>query len=428
MNASITAGVAALTIAISPAYAAEEGPSYAFQFGAGAAIAGPTYVAPADRYSDSRGYGFEGPGKVTAANDSVTSGGPFFFSVRVPEGNYRVTVALSGMDGGSTTTVKAESRRLMVLPVSVAAGERATRSFTVNVRSPRLPEGREVTLKDTERSTATWDDKLTLEFNGERPAVASLQIEPAPDAVTVFLAGDSTVVDSGREPWSGWGQMLPRFFSEDIAVANHAESGRSLRSFRSEGRLEKVLSTIKPGDYLFIQFGHNDMKEKGEGVGPFTSYAEDLKSYIAAARERGATPVLVTAMHRRRFDDHGKVQNTLGDYPEAVRRVATAEKVPLIDLHAMSGTLYEALGPEASARAFVHYPANTFPGQAEPLKDNSHHNPYGAYQLARCVVEGIRHPRLASRELPRRRSRIVRPGEARRRGRMAGSAKSRARA
>jgi lysophospholipase L1-like esterase len=169
--------------------------------------------------------------------------------------------------------------------------------------------------------------------------------------------------------------MLPRFFKPGVAVANHAESGETLRAFAAEKRLDKVLSTMKAGDYLFIQFGHNDMKERGEGVGAFTTYAKSLEHDIAQARGKGAIPVLLTPMHRRTFDADGKITNSLGDYPEAVRRTAREQNVPLIDLNAMSKPFYEALGPEGSKKAFV---------------DNTHHNNYGSYELARCVVEGIK--------------------------------------
>jgi len=136
------------------------------------------------------------------------------------------------------------------------------------------------------------------------------------------------------------------------------------------------------------------MKEKGEGIGAFTSFSDSLREYVNEARKRGANPVLLTPMNRRNFDSDGKIINTHGDYPEAVRRVAKEMDVPLIDLHAMSKTLYEAWGPGQSKRAFVQYPAHTFPGQDKELKDNTHFNAYGAYELARCVVEGIRQDKL----------------------------------
>jgi lysophospholipase L1-like esterase len=173
--------------------------------------------------------------------------------------------------------------------------------------------------------------------------------------------------------------MLPRFFKPGVAVANHAESGESLRSSLGAKRLDKVLSTMKAGDYLLIQYGHNDMKEHGPDVGPFTSYRADLKRFIAGARQHDGIPVLVTSMHRKRLDDSGKVINTLGDYPEAVRRTAKEENVALIDLNVMSKALYEALGPQNIGKAF---------------QDGTHHNNYGSYELARCVVEGIKANKL----------------------------------
>jgi lysophospholipase L1-like esterase len=174
--------------------------------------------------------------------------------------------------------------------------------------------------------------------------------------------------------------MLPRFFKADIAIANHAESGEALRSSRHENRFAKIMSTIKHGDYVIIQYGHNDEKEKGEGIGAFTSYKTDLAALVTEAREHGATPVLVTPMHRRTFDANGHITNSHGDYPEAVRQVAREKSVALIDLHAMSKDFYEALGAEKSAAAFAGVGGRV---------DATHHNSYGSYELAKCIVNGI---------------------------------------
>jgi len=212
----------------------------------------------------------------------------------------------------------------------------------------------------------------------------------------IFLSGNSTVVDQAEEPYAAWGQMIPQFFKPGtVAVANYAESGESLSSFYSSRRLEKILSQMKSGDYLFIEFAHNDQKQKGEGIGPWTSYTKSLMQFIAACRSKGGNPVLVTSMHRRNFDSTGKVINTLGDYPAAMRKVAQEENVPLIDLNNMSATLYEAWGPKFSEKAFVIYPANTFPGQTKALLDNTHFNPYGAMQIAKCIAQGIRNLQLS---------------------------------
>ncbi|MEI8090088.1 MAG: rhamnogalacturonan acetylesterase [Opitutaceae bacterium] len=355
-------------------------PTRSWHFSLGeASAADAVRVAPGEVYTAARGYGFEPGSAVTLADKGggLTSERPFLFSVKVPEGNYRVTVALGGGATASNTTIKAELRRLMIESVGTAPGEVTMRTFNVNVRTPQFGEGAKVRLKERELTTefVNWDNKLTLEFNGPRPVVNAIEITPLTDAVTVYLLGDSTVCDQPKEPWNSWGQMLPRFFDTGVVIANHAESGESLRSSLSARRLDKVLSTLRAGDYLFIQYGHNDMKEKGEGVGAFTSYQADLRRFVLAARAVGGIPVLVTSMHRKSLDAEGKIQNTLGDYPAAVRALAAAEHVPLIDLHAMSGRLYEALGPAQIGAAF---------------QDGTHHNNYGSYELAQCIVAGVR--------------------------------------
>jgi lysophospholipase L1-like esterase len=305
---------------------------------------------------------------------------PQYLSVQVPEeGNYRVTVKLGDPAEPSVTTVKAELRRLMLENVRTEAGRFETRTFLVNIRRPQIPGGGEVRLKprETESEAIAWDDRITLEFIGDRPAVAGITIEKADDVPTLYIAGDSTSTDQPVEPFNSWGQMLTRFFQPAIAIANHGESGESLRGFLGERRLAKIMSVIKPGDYLFIQMGHNDQKERGENIGAFTSFKADLERFVAEARAHGATPVLVTSMNRLTFDAAGQITNSLGDYPEAVRRVAREQNVALIDLNAMSKPLYEALGPRDAHLLFAG-------------KDTTHHSDYGSYELARCIVEGIR--------------------------------------
>jgi lysophospholipase L1-like esterase len=370
--------------------ARSEGPrtEFRFDFGKGPAAPGYVKVTPSDGYTTERGYGFEPGSKVEGVDhggsdplrdDSCTGTGPFLFSVAVPEGNYQVKLILGDRLAASDTTVKAESRRLMVEAARTSPGAYVEPTFLVNVRTPAIASGGRVKLKSRELGVIHWDDKLTLEFNGPRPCVCGIEIKLAVDVVTAYLAGDSTVTDQPVEPWNSWGQMLPRFFGPGLAVANHAESGETLRSFVSERRLDKILSTIKPGDFLFIQFGHNDQKERGSGVGAFTTYQDSLRRFVAEAQARQANPVLVTPVARRSFGPDGRVLNNLGDYPEAVRQVAKEEGVPLIDLNALSRPFYEALGVEGSKQAFV---------------DNTHHNNYGSYELARCVVEGIKAAKL----------------------------------
>ena len=366
--------------------------TYKFDFGPGKVAPGYTPVTPANVYTKESGFGFE-PGALIVCqvrkhkdplrSDFCTSDRPFYFSVALPEGNYKVTVTLGDAEGETTTTIKAELRRLMLEHIQTPPGKFVTRTFTVNVRTPKIATGGEVKLKDREKSTEswTWDEKLTLEFNDSRPCLNAIEISRTDKAPTVYLLGDSTVCDQPAEPYASWGQMLTRFFRADVAVANHAESGESLRSSLGARRLDKVLSTMKPGDYLIIQYGHNDEKEKGAGVGAFTTYKADLKTFVAEARKRGGIPIVVTPMHRRTFDSDGKIINSHGDYPEAVRQVAKEEHVALIDLHALSKIFYETLGSEKSAAAFK-------------TGDGTHHNNYGGYELAKCIVAGLKASKL----------------------------------
>lgn len=377
--------------------------NFKFDFGADKPSEGYTPIWPDQVFLNKVGYGFE-PGsaaKVITRNADkkltgsfITGNQPFYFSVNVPEGNYKVTVTLGDVEGKSTTTIRAESRRLMLEKIQTDSGKTTKYTFIVNVRKPLISTGGSVSLKPREEGKYDWDDKLTLEFNDARPCINAVEIEKVDDQITVYLAGNSTVVDQDAEPWASWGQMITRFFKPGVAISNHAESGLTLGSFLGSHRLDKVMSTIKPGDYLFIEFGHNDQKEKGANDGAWKSYTERLKTYVTRTREKGAIPVIVTSASRRSFNDSAKTINTLGDFPAAAKKVAKDLNVPLIDLNAMSTQLYDALGVEPSKKAFVFYPAGTWPGQKEELHDNTHFNSYGAYQLAKCIVQGIKANKL----------------------------------
>ena len=348
-----------------------------------------TYTLPdAPRYTESGGYGYD---LIPSPPKSKGSKAPFFFSVSVPDGNYRVTVRLGNKKQAGNTTVRGESRRLFVENISTKKGEFIEKTFVVNKRTPRISAKEAVRIKPREKKKLNWDDKLTLEFNGAAPVCESITVEPADSSViTVFLCGNSTVVDQDNEPWASWGQMIPCFFDEEVCIANYAESGESANTFLQAGRLKKALTQMKAGDYVFMEFGHNDQKQKGPGKGAYYSFMTSLKTFIDEARARGAYPVLVTPTQRRSFDANGHILDTHKDYPEAMRWLAAKENVPLIELNQMTRTLYEALGVEKSKRAFVHYPAGTYPGQTKAFEDNTHFNPYGAYQIAKCVAEGIK--------------------------------------
>jgi lysophospholipase L1-like esterase len=359
------------------------GAAMQFTVGAQPALPGHTVLTAASQYSSARGFGFE-PGSVP--ND----GKPFLFSADVPaEGNYKVTVTLGDDRHATRATVKAELRRLMLENVATAPGASLQRSFVVNVRTPEILAGDAirpgvVALKERERAekAGAWDRKLTLEFNGTWPSVRTISIEPA-DVPTLFIIGDSTVCDNPAEPWGSWGQMITRFFTPGIAVANHAESGETYRDALGRRRLDKILSVMRPGDTLLMQFGHNDQKQTANGSGSAaTTYKQEIRTFVAGVRRRGGIPVVLSPMERRRFDAQGNVVPTLGDYARAAREVAAELGVAFIDLNAMSLAFHQALGPENSKAAF----ARPAPGKI----DNTHHSNYGSYQLARMVVQGLR--------------------------------------
>ncbi|MET0466353.1 MAG: rhamnogalacturonan acetylesterase [Chitinophagaceae bacterium] len=358
---------------------------------------GATYVSPRDIYDPVKGYGWEreslpDTSLASPAVKGTVRSTPLYFSVNLPEGNYDVKLVLGKDKQRAVATVKVENRRLMLEKVETAPGKTTTQWFTVHIRDSIIrPSNKVVALKPRERNYRHWDHKLTIELNNAAPYVQQMEVRKNNAARTIFLAGNSTVVDQPDEPWAAWGQMIPAFLvPHKIAVANYAESGETLKAFARERRLEKIWSRAKPGDYLFIEFTHNDQKPGGNHLDAFSGYKDTLRSWIAEAKARKVVPVLVTSMHRRSFDSTGKIENTLGDYPEAMRQVAAEEFVTLIDLNAMSKILYEAWGPERSLKAFVHFPANSFPDQPNELKDNTHFTAYGAYELARCVVMEIK--------------------------------------
>ncbi len=336
-------------------------------------------------FSAETGYGFD-----LQPAPAKGSKNPFFFSINVPDGNYKVTVVLGNKKQAGSTTVRGESRRLFIENLATKKGELVTRSFIINKRNTHIEGDEYVRIKPREKLKLNWDDKLTLEFNGDAPCLSSLTIEKAPNIPTLFLCGNSTVVDQDNEPWASWGQMIPRFFDDGICFANYAESGESANTFIAVGRLKKALSQMKPGDYIFMEFGHNDQKQQGPGKGAFYSYLTSLKTFVDEARARGVQPVLVTPTQRRTFDANGKIQDSHLDFPEAMKFLAARENIPLIDLHQMTRVFYEAMGIENSKKAFVHYPAGSYPGQKTAFEDNTHFNPYGAYEIAKCVIEGMK--------------------------------------
>lgn len=367
-----------------------------YTFGTARPEAGWTAVAPDAIYNTQLGYGFEPGARINSATTKngakeggIASDQPFYFSVKVPEeGNYRVKVKLGSAGAAGSTAIKAELRRLMVEETKTAPGEFKSVEFVVNTRTPKISPIRdiaagEVKLKaprETVKEAWAWDDAVTLEFNGEHPAVAAIEISPV-NVPTVFLIGDSTVCDQSGEPYASWGQMLTRFFKPEVAIANHAESGETYRDSIGRRRLDKIVSVMRPGDFLFMQFGHNDQKQiAAKTGGPFTTYKDEMKKHIDAVRACGGIPVIVSPMERNSFTDAGKIKPTLADYAEASRQVAKETNTAFIDLNALSIPFYEALGKDRAYLAFA--------GTGKE-RDHTHHDNYGAYELAKCVAHSV---------------------------------------
>jgi pectin methylesterase-like acyl-CoA thioesterase/lysophospholipase L1-like esterase len=228
---------------------------------------------------------------------------------------------------------------------------------------------------------------------------------PAPDAAgrpfTVYVAGDSTasVYATDTEPRTGWGQALPVFTTRRVTVDDRALSGASSKSYADAGLLDHILDRLRPGDRLLVSFGHNDEKttDPARGTDPYTTFQAHLRLYLDGARQRGAHPVLVTPVERRRFDADGNAYASHGDYPAATRDLARAEGVPLIDLTALSMTLWQRLGPEGTKDCFLWLDPGVHPNYPAGVSDNTHFKAHGAIEVARLVARALEAERLLPR-------------------------------
>jgi len=231
--------IIAVFLQVLAGYAQQSG--YRYDFGNGKLMPGYTKVTTATKYSDETGYGFDkystdlqsGDGKTKNAllTDYISSAKPFYFSVKLPDGNYDVKVILGDPLGTAAANIRAECRPLMINNTATGKGKYATLNFTVHVKDSLIRNEKnevvsKVRLKERELGYLHWDNKLTLEFNGAAPKICAVEITPNKTATTVFLAGNSTVVDQDKEPWAAWGQMIPSFFqAKKVSIANYAESG-----------------------------------------------------------------------------------------------------------------------------------------------------------------------------------------------------------
>lgn len=234
---------------------------------------------------------------------------------------------------------------------------------------------------------------LTVEAKSARPRLDQAG-EPVSPGFTIYLIGDSTMANKPlipENPERGWGQMLGIYFRPGVRVENHALNGRSSKNFRDEGHWAAIQARLQPGDWVIIQFGHND--EKSQDPARFTTpggtFPTNLARYVTETRARGANPVLATPVARRKFDAQDQPVNTHGDYVAAVRAVAAREHVPLIDLNQKSMDLLQRLGPEAAKRLYIYVPAAEYAALPKGRQDDTHFCAYGASRMCDLAVQEI---------------------------------------
>ena len=297
---------------------------------------------------------------------------PLLFKADVKkEGNYRIKVSLTGCAEMETEALLFLGRRHLAWKGILQYGQRQMVEGIVNV-SAIVPRGKTEMYPDT---------TVDIALIGKGAALSAVQIEPV-ECPVIYIGGDSTVTDQSADypyapgaSYSGWGQMLSAYLDSRIAVSNHAHSGLTTESFREEGHYAILYDRLKAGDYVLLQFAHND--QKLDHLKAEEGYRENLDRYISEIRKKGAYPILVTPIARNTWKGlDGSYNDLLAEYAEAVKRLGAQRKVPVVDLHAASRAFVLIKGLEAAKQWF--YP-----------NDFTHSNDYGAYQAAGWVAQGL---------------------------------------
>ena len=355
-------------------------------FGPGAKADGYFGIPSPVAYSPEWKYGFANPAAVgsgsTGSSDPLKDGyltpADTSFDVDLPNGDYAVTVTAGDTAAPTELAVSVEGMTTTKIALTTKpAGEFLEQTFEV----------------------ALVDGQLNIAFSGSAPKINSLVIAKLPERTagetpTVYIASDSTVqtYDPYWKPQAGWGQMIPRFFSSDVAFSNQAIGGRSSKSFLLEGRLDNILRAIRPNDYFLIQFGHNDATiSVPERYASPADYKNYLRTYVEGARQRGANPILVTPVNRRDYDPAtGKFNVSFPEYVQAMKELAAELNVPLVDLNALSRAYFDSIGPEGTLAVFLHVPAGVYTAFPNGAADDTHFQEYGAIQIARILAGGIK--------------------------------------
>ena len=223
-------------------------------------------------------------------------------------------------------------------------------------------------------------------------ALGMMSFIPATKKLTIYLIGDSTlaVKSASAFPETGWGMPFANFFSKDVFVDNRAKNGRSTKTFIAENLWVPVLSGLQKGDYVLIQFGHNDEVKTKVSYTPEADFVKNLLKFVEESRAKGAIPVLITPVARRSFDADGKVKETHQVYTALVRELARSADVPLIDLDLKSQALLQQYGPEQSKLLFNHLEPGEHPNYPDGKKDDTHFNELGAREMAQLVLKEMR--------------------------------------
>jgi lysophospholipase L1-like esterase len=220
--------------------------------------------------------------------------------------------------------------------------------------------------------------------------------------ITVYLAGDSTCANKtlDKRPETGWGEMMQQYFDPaKVRIDNQAQNGRSTKSFIDEGRWQAIVEKLKKGDYVFVEFGHNDEKKDNPAVyASPEAYKENLRRFIGETRAKGATPVLMTPVSRRKFEKDLLVK-THGEYPDAVKQVGKDQNAAVIDMESKSAEVLSRYGNEGSTKLFLQLKPGENPNYPKGVEDNTHFSPLGAEEMAKLAAEGIRENKLGLRKL-----------------------------
>ncbi len=212
---------------------------------------------------------------------------------------------------------------------------------------------------------------------------------------TVYCIGDSTMADKENpteNPEHGWAQVLSQFFTDEVTVDNRAVNGRSSKSFITEKRWDSVYHALRPGDYVFIQFGHNDQKfeDSSRYTNPHTAYRHNLIRFVEETREKGGTPVLFSSIVRRNFNEQGTLIDTHGEYPLEARLVAQEMDVPFVDLQYLTEVLETSYGPDGSKKLHLHFKPGEHPYYPEGKEDDTHLSNQGAMAVSALVIDEIK--------------------------------------